>query len=377
MNPPMLRLLYYCPTVGSHGYAGSQRTLEFASALSRNGVTVFLSSPYLKKQCTLSKNMTLVPVPGNPYGLIRGLKKIAAENKINVILERLEGAHLVFNGYGAVIGRLLNISSACEIHVPPSNLQTRITSFPWLRNSLKNSKKVFIISQNAAKMLYLHSKYLNAKTIVIPNGFDSSKLVNKLDAAKVIKEYLPKGKKIVCYFGELSEDKGIDLILEVINSDSSNYYFVIGGWGPYESIMRELAKEKPDKIRYLGKVPKEKIFAYLQLSDLSLSLYRRTQLGGIFFGQPLKVYESLAAGTNVLVTSKMNLPDELFNLCTLTEPNLQDVKRKMYEACTKKQDKNWQRNVKKNIQPYSWDNIAHQIFVPALRSLALENEEKN
>ncbi len=358
--------------MGSQGYAGSQRTMEFAKALSRNGFVVYLVSPYVKAHERLAENLFLMPVSKNPLKILRELKKLASTEKIDVILERLEGAHLVFNGYGAVIGHFLNIPAACEIHVPPTDIQTRITSFLWLRNSLRESKLAFLVSQKVTEMLFLHRKYLTGKIVTFPNGYDAM-LADSLNT-KDINLNLPPNKKVICYFGELSADKGIDLVLDLIKNDvNSAFYFVIGGWGPFASVVTSIVQERPDQVRFLGKVSKETIYNYLKASDLSLALYRRTQLGGTFFGQPLKVYESLAVGTNVLITSQMNLPTDIFSLCTLVKPKVSEIEQNMMIACLKKYDANWQNCLLATMPKYNWDSIASLIFVPKLKSLVKQS----
>jgi glycosyltransferase involved in cell wall biosynthesis len=368
-----LRLLYYYPAVGAlHGYAGSQRTLEFAKSLARNGVKVYLASPYLKSYNT-NENVDLLPLPKDPFGILYQLKNYVVQNKINVILERLEGGNIMSSGYGVVAGKIMKIPVACEIHVPPYDLRTRLTSFAWLRYSLKNSDKIFVISHNVSELLYLHYKYCKNKIVVIPNGYDASKLTHLDNLVKKVKQNLPRDRKIICYFGELNEDKGVDLILQLINNDKKkHFYFIIGGWGPLEQVIRKIAEEKPEKVRYVGKISKEEVYAYLKVCDLSLAFYRRTQLGTLFFGQPLKVYESLALGTNVLITTRANLPEDVFNLCTFVEPKLEDIFEKIEGACLKKYDSAWQEQVKKTMDKYSWDNIAKKIFIPQLRSLMMQ-----
>jgi glycosyltransferase involved in cell wall biosynthesis len=365
-----LRLLIYCPAVGApHGHASGQRTLEFAKSLIRNNVDVCLASPYLKRSST-NENLDLFPVSKDPFRITHQLKNHVIQNKINVILERSEGGNIMSSGYGVIIGKIMKIPVACEIHVPPYDLRTRIISFPWLRYSLKNSDKIFVISHNVAELLYLHHKYCKNKIVVIPNGYDASKLTSMDNLVKKIKQNFPKGRKIIGYFGELSEDKGVDLILQLINNDKKNHlYFIIGGWGPFEKVIRKMSEEKPEKVRYVGKISKKEVYAYLKGCDLSLALYRRTQLGTLFFGQPLKVYESLALGTEVLITTGANLPKDVFSLCTLVEPKFDNIIEKMEEACEKKHDDAWQEQVQKTMSKYSWDNIAREFIIPQLRSL--------
>ena len=242
----------------------------------------------------------------------------------------MEGGNILSNGYGAIVGKIMKIPVACEIHVPPYNLRTCITSFPWLRYSLKKSKKIFVISQHVAELLYLHHKYCKNKIVVIPNGYDDTKLPPINNLVEMIKKNLPKDRKIIGYFGGLNEDKGVGLLIQLIeNSKKSKFYFIIGGWGPFEKVIRKMAEEEPERVKYVGKISKEEVYAYLKVCDLSLPLYRRSQLGTLFFGQPLKVYESLASGTNVLITTRANLPDDVFGLCTFVEPKLESIIEKM------------------------------------------------
>jgi hypothetical protein len=48
---------------------------------------------------------------------------------------------------------------------------------------------------------------------VIPNGYDASKLTSMDNLVKKIKQNFPKGRKIIGYFGELNEDKGVAMYL--------------------------------------------------------------------------------------------------------------------------------------------------------------------
>jgi len=208
-----LRLLIYCPAVGApHGHASGQRTLEFAKSLIRNNVDVCLASPYLKRSST-NENLDLFPLPKDPFRITHQLKNHVIQNKINVILERSEGGNIMSSGYGVIIGKIMKIPVTCEIHVPPHDLRTRIISFPWLRYSLKNSEKIFVISQNVAALLYLHHKYCKDKTVVVPNGYDDSKPTCIDARVEKIKQFLPKDRKIIGYFGELNEDKGVAMYL--------------------------------------------------------------------------------------------------------------------------------------------------------------------
>jgi glycosyltransferase involved in cell wall biosynthesis len=362
-----IRLLYYAPTVGGSGNAGSQRTIEFASSLTRNGFSVFLASPCLKDFVSIG-DLRLIPTPKNPLLIVKKLKEIACINQIDIILERLDACNVITSGYGSVIGKLLRIPFACEIHVPPYNFHTFVKTFIWFNYSVRNADKLFVVSENAAKLLKYHGIESNdSRLVIFPNGFDSSKLDNSLKNKN--EKLFATDKIIISYFGELSEDKGAHLILKLINRTNETcdkYFYIIGGWGPLEESFKLLSAEKPKSMVYLGKISKEKIFACLRASDLSLALYKRTQFGGLFFGQPLKVYESLICGTNVMVTSQMNLPIEIFNLCTTVSTEIENIAMNLEQAAEKKHNIVWQRRLKKIIPNYSWDNIINNVFYPEL-----------
>ncbi|MCW3998720.1 MAG: glycosyltransferase family 4 protein [Candidatus Bathyarchaeota archaeon] len=333
-----------------------------------------MASPYLKKG-SKEENLELIPVSKNPLAILLRLKIIIVKERIDLILERMEGESLLYDGFGPFFGNVFKIPSAVEIHVPPYDVKTRLTSFLWLRYSLKHCSKIFLISKNVADYLWLHNRFLQGKVILMPNGFDPSKSHADVDEVEKLKNNLPRGRPIICYFGELSADKGIDIIIELIKNDVGPFYYLIAGWGPYAQMISDLAKERSNRVKYLGEVSKEKIYAYLRICDLSLAPYRKTQLGGKFFGQPLKVYESLAAGTNILVTSQMNLPNEVFELCTLTEPSVDGIQAKLRQACLKKSDAKWLSSLDEVMPKYSWDNIVKRFFVPEFKQMAELNKK--
>jgi len=114
---------------------------------------------------------------------------------------------------------------------------------------------------------------------------------------------------IVCYFGTLSEHKGISNFIEsmlLILKKENSIKFILGGVGPeYLRIKKQLAiilNECDPRIILTGKISHEKMPDYLNKPKLVV-------LPSYGEGLPNIILESMACGTPVLATSVGAIPD--------------------------------------------------------------------
>ena len=104
------------------------------------------------------------------------------------------------------------------------------------------------------------------------------------------------------YFGALSEEKGVGVLLEVANSLPDAWRLRVAGSGPLKSEFEALARAKPDRVEFLGNLSGEALYEALCSCDATaVPLERITGSGaGVF---PFKVLEYLVARTHIISTS--------------------------------------------------------------------------
>lgn len=174
----------------------------------------------------------------------------------------------------------------------------------WKQGILRKMDGVISIS-NFVKDLY-EKIGINSRVIHVP--FDMASIpdvsLGKENARKRLKI---SQKHAVSYIGKLSVGKGFNHFLEMIKKmDNENIAFIIVGTGPLKNDAAEISK-KYRNVKYLGKVPNERIFEVYVASDLVCFLSVSSEaLGRI-------AIESLALGTPCIATRVGGIPEVIDN----------------------------------------------------------------
>lgn len=144
----------------------------------------------------------------------------------------------------------------------------------------------------------------NDKIFIVPNGANTE----VFNPGVVCSIKLPK--KYVIFFGALAQWQGIDLLLEATLMESwpSDVSLVIVGDGAMRSAVEAAALTNP-LIIYLGVLPQKKLAGVVAGAQAGLicesNLGNRSATGL----SPLKLYETLAAGTAAIVTDFPGMAD--------------------------------------------------------------------
>ena len=103
------------------------------------------------------------------------------------------------------------------------------------------------------------------------------------------------------YFGGLSGEKGAKMLIDLFNSLSEKFEFVITGTGEMESEIKELAEKNANRFRYYGCVSNDELINLISEVDVFLNPHHPiAQMGnGIF---PFKVMEAIASKRLILST---------------------------------------------------------------------------
>ncbi len=217
----------------------------------------------------------------------------------------------------------------------------------------KKKLKIIAISNNLKQKIINNSNSFYFEIFVLHDAY-----------RKIIKSstYYEKLEFDFCYCGQLFEEKGIKLIIELAGLNKKFNFILIGGLDSQVNFWSEVAnKKKINNVNFLGfKSPKEipffinksKILLLPQINDKAES--------------PLKLFEYLSYGKPIVSSSTKPITEILINKYNslLFEPgNLKDfdrvVKKYFYEE-------NLLTEISKNAlitsKKYTWNNRAKKII---------------
>jgi len=101
------------------------------------------------------------------------------------------------------------------------------------------------------------------------------------------------------YFGGLSEEKGVGVLLEVLPRLPGGWELVVCGSGPMAPRFGQAARAQPERLRFLGTVPLETL--HLEMCGCDATLVPAERISGAPMAVfPFKVLEYLSAGTHVV-----------------------------------------------------------------------------
>lgn len=173
----------------------------------------------------------------------------------------------------------------------------------------------------AEKKLYAHADHIitlspdmaahiaqvgvpESKVSTLLNGTDLGLLAASPDPEQLSlrKRHGLGDRQVVLYAGTYGRANNIPLLLEVARRlrDRPDICFVFTGAGFQEPLLREAAQELPSVV-VVPPQPRQHIFAWFRLASLSLVPF--LNLPVLHANSPAKLYDSLAAGTPVIVTN--------------------------------------------------------------------------
>jgi glycosyltransferase involved in cell wall biosynthesis len=106
-------------------------------------------------------------------------------------------------------------------------------------------------------------------------------------------------KRCLGYFGALTREKGVDLLLDLVPRLDSPWQLVVTGSGPLAASLERLGSEFPDRMRFLGGVDKRMMYEAMCSCDcLLIPRENITNDGqGVF---PFKTYEYVVSGAHII-----------------------------------------------------------------------------
>ncbi|MEO5359912.1 MAG: glycosyltransferase family 4 protein [Nitrospirota bacterium] len=197
-----------------------------------------------------------------------------------LLASALSGAKVVFNSHGAEF-------------------------FPGYRTMVKRIYKFFSCSlYNALDV----ERYASIRPIVLYNGIDMDKFKPLPKSAELVKRHsLKDGERVIVSICRLVGWKGLQYAIAAlahIDKSLSVRYF-IGGEGPYEKSLRQLAADLhvSERLVFLGRIPNDEIPAYYSIAHAALYPSVADETFGI------SIAEAMACGVPVVAANVGGIPE--------------------------------------------------------------------
>jgi len=217
------------------------------------------------------------------------------------------------------------------------------------------------------------------KIIIVPMGVHSmysDSIISKKKAKRFLN--LPINKKILLFFGNIREYKGIDDLIKafsVVNKKIKDSMLLIAGepwikWNKYQNLIKKYKLENKIRI-HLHYIPKSEVNFFFSASDLVVLPYKffdaQSGIGNI----------ALAFNKPIVVTNVGGLSELVRDKRAIAKPNnyknLSEVIMRILED--KKLIKSLSEDSKKLSRIYSWDRIAKKTI--KIYEMLSNNPSKN
>ncbi len=218
----------------------------------------------------------------------------------------------------------------------------------WLNNSIINLADEYIIHNADNKKTFLENFKTQKKVYVIPIGLYPKSTINEEIARKQLK--LPNNKKIILFFGNIRDYKGLDVLIATLKDLQDNIFLVVAGQCWDRKIVESLKNNK--MIIYSGGfISNSEVSLYFSSADLVVYPYR------YFDASSAAGAEALAYGKPLVVTRVGGLTDLVKDKKVIAKPNeSKDLKEKIVYALNNL--KKLENESKEKAKEFSWKKIA-------------------
>jgi glycosyltransferase involved in cell wall biosynthesis len=236
-------------------------------------------------------------------------------------------------------------------------LKSIYSSFPWKAVRQKAYRDSYVLTFWLSFVIWFHRKigtwrmvdrYIlqteMAKKVFIASsmGIPDSQFTVKPNFIKDPGSSLEKREEYYLYIGRLSDEKGINLLLNVFKG--KKYRLCIGGDGPLKEMVLKVSGEYPNII-YLGHLSAEKVRDMMARSSVMV-------FPSIWYeGMPLTLIESLATGTPIIASNlgaMSSMIKDGFNGLHFTAGNFEELSEKIdiWEALSENVKQQYYKNAR-------------------------------
>ncbi len=167
---------------------------------------------------------------------------------------------------------------------------------------------VFTVNESIAS---LYEKDYGVKPKVIRN-IPSKKEIFKLKNREDLK--LPHDKTVVILQGAgINVDRGSEELIEAIAISNDFFLCIVGGGDVIETLKKRcLSSDLVNKVKFVGKLPYEKMMQYTFNSNIGVSLDKDTNINHKF-SLPNKIFDYMKAGIPTLATDLIEVSNVISN----------------------------------------------------------------
>ena len=303
------------------------------------GLKNFLKNEGNSVEIISSENTFTIPIKGlkNPSFMISSsLKAKFKKNNDIVHAHNIPSAKAMKNASGKKILTIHGIYSQQVEYLHNKTSSKIATSYE--KEALRWADAITVVSNDA----FDYYKKLGLNVYHIPNSINIQSLSTKSDR---------RYEKQIIFAGRLSQEKGIDVLCELIELLPSDINLIILGSGPKENLIKNI--KKPN-VNYLGYLPKNETISLIRGSDI---LIQPSLIEGI----SSTILEAMACKTSVITTNVGGNKEIIENNQNgiLIEPNNpQKLLEEILNLFSNPEVKNKLiDSAYTNVQKYDWKNI--------------------
>ena len=202
-----------------------------------------------------------------------------------------------------------------------SNLKPLIDSFCW-NGMLRNASSYLAVNK------YIFDKLPNNKPKMLLPGVIDQKLFVK---AKTRTSPFKNSYYLLGYFGALSAEKGVEVLLELVPNLAPPWKLIVTGSGHLSDKFELLSQKYPDRLQFLGCVPEQLMYDKMCICDcIVIPLERITGDGqGVF---PFKTLEYLVSGAHIISTKLASQGDFDLSFMQIWDGNASSLLELLHSA---------------------------------------------
>jgi glycosyltransferase involved in cell wall biosynthesis len=181
--------------------------------------------------------------------------------------------------------------------------------FNWSENWAMSRATGWIAGGHTVLQAVQTRKYYSTKPVqLITLGVDCQTFFANRDDRNLIHQRLnwSSGPPIIGYLGRFTEEKGVGLLVRVLNTLKTPWRALFVGGGPLEASLRQWATKFGDRVRVVTGVKHAEVPAYLNAMDLLVAPSQTTPKWREQFGRML--IEGFACGLTVIGSDSGEIP---------------------------------------------------------------------
>jgi len=235
-----------------------------------------------------------------------------------------------------------------------------------LKNSLNPRFILFICISHNLKRFWKNYGVNDLKLIALHDGFDSKRFESPQSKDFYRKRLgIKSNKTLAVYTGSLYSNRKIESIITLAKKNNDVNFLIIGGPNKNLYHYKNLIKEKNiHNLSLIGRVKHSDIHFYLFAADILIAIWSK-DVPTINYCSPLKLFEYMASGRNILSSDFITIREVLKNnkdaVLVNTENN--DEINKGFKILKKDMHNFYGSNSrKKALEHYTWGKRAQQII---------------